>query len=115
MKSDLFGENEKQKNNNFKINKEFEERYNYNKKREHINKLKDKFSPEDINEEISSSSIDENFVLGQKEDIEDFLVTYAKVKRHDPEIYDSKKKFFRNEKTQLIKKEAKEKKYTIKD
>jgi len=30
------------------------------------------------------------------------MITYAKVKSHDPEIYNKDRKFFRNDKTQLV-------------
>lgn len=68
-----------------------------------------------MNEESSSESVDENLVLGEREEVEDFLVTYAKIKSHDPEIYKQGKSFFRQQGQNLRMKQKEEKKYTIKD
>lgn len=55
--------------NKFEINKDFEKKYNYNKKREELNRLRDKYNDEDLDESSSEESIDEKEVLGNQEEV----------------------------------------------
>lgn len=59
-----------------------------------MNKLSAKYDEYDYSEESSSESIDENQVLGPKEEFQDFLITYDKIKSHHPDIYDKNKQFY---------------------
>ena len=53
----------------FRVNKDFEKRYNHNKKREELAMLKNKYGEIDEEDSSSSESMDEELVMGKKEDI----------------------------------------------
>ena len=59
MSKNLFENNETINKKDFQINKDFEKKYNYNKKREEINKLKDKYGDVESSESSSDESIDD--------------------------------------------------------
>ncbi|KAJ9593825.1 hypothetical protein L9F63_027531, partial [Diploptera punctata] len=81
------------------INKSYAERYNTWRRKEELQKLKDRYGEEalkDSNESISSSSEDEDEKANQlTEQLEkDFFKTLSCLKKKDPRIYDKNKYFF---------------------
>ncbi|XP_022102879.1 protein KRI1 homolog [Acanthaster planci] len=79
----------------FRINTKFAESYNKWRRKEELQKLKDRYG-EDITDELSSSSEEEDEEAeGLTAQIEkDFLKTLSYVKSRDPRIYDKDAKFY---------------------
>ena len=121
MKKNLFEEgNDNNETGNFKINKKFEKRYNYNRKREETDKLKEKYGKEEYNnfEESSNSSLseDENGKLMDNDLLMDIMTIIPKIKNKSEDLYNKKINFFKKKKNmENIQETKKDKKYTIKN
>ncbi len=116
MKKTLF-EGNKRVRDDFRKNKEFERKFNYRKKREEMQRLKEKFGDGEARSQSDSQTEDEIGEFTDDQVFADFITTYSKIKAHHPDIYQEKTKFFDLKLEQFQNRSRKpiEKKYTIKD
>lgn len=81
-----------------KINKNYEEKFNHRKQREHTEKIKQRYGEQvlyDNQDEVDSSlSEDDDAKFADNAEMIEFLNTISKIKTKNPEIYDKKKQFF---------------------
>lgn len=131
MKAKLFDGNtnktaESKDINSFAPNREFEKKFNERKKREEVERLKNKLGPEVFNrvneedaESSSSLSEDEDGMLDDEEMNLEFIRTLTKLKTKHPDIYKQDTKFFDVDVEEAAKKNlnqtSREKKVTVKD
>ncbi|CAD5212724.1 unnamed protein product [Bursaphelenchus okinawaensis] len=105
---------------NLTVNNDYAERYQNWRKREELQKLKDKYGS-DVEDEEDGESTDGE-VNWDSEDEKDFLRTLGALKSNDPKIYKEKVKFFDPERERKVKKPEATKKnekdqpaYTLRD
>jgi hypothetical protein len=70
----------KDSSKDFKINKQFENRFNERKQKEKAKEISERLDI--MNSETSSLSVDEDRVLGGDEEVKEFLEGYQKIKEN---------------------------------
>ncbi|KAJ8924351.1 hypothetical protein NQ315_007147 [Exocentrus adspersus] len=96
--SNIFDDDSADSDVEIRTNNEYAKNYNIWRKKEEINKLKTKYGEdvEDLDQESSSSSDDEDGVKVTREIERDFFKTLACLKNKDPRIYNENVNFFQN-------------------
>lgn len=120
MRKELFNKDEEQVKSQLTVNRDFKQRFEHNKQREELDRLKQKYGKDFVEhaaEDQASSSIseDDDGVLVDDNVMIDFMQTFSKIKNKHPDIYEKDNNFFNIDVENLASNSAnKDQKYTIK-